>query len=237
MFDLNQEITKWRNNLTQSETLVKSDVDELESHLREEIESLKSAKLSGEEAFMIAAHRLGSPERLADEFAKIGWDSALRRRLSWMITGILAYLLTMQFSALLQKAFIWLASVKEVRGNSLGLGFVILASDVVLLGVVLSLCYFLWYYAQRSNRFRKWTRQLTTRLVLLTVILVLLVVELAAQIALPAITYRVLGPVQFGQAVQVFAWTQLAWSILLPVILVIMLIKLGAANSRETQTE
>jgi hypothetical protein len=237
MFDLNQEIAKWRSNLTQSETLSKSDVDELESHLREEIESLKSAKLSDEEAFMIAAHRLGSPEGLADEFAKIGWDSALRYRVSWMITGILAYLLAMQFSALLQKAFIWLASVKEIRGNSLGLGFVVLASNVVLLGVVLSLCYFLWYYAQRSNRFRKWTRQLTTRPILLFIILVFLVVELAAQIALPVVAYRVLGSSQYGQAAQVFAWTRLAWSILLPVILVVALIKLGAANSRESQTE
>ena len=235
MFDLNREMTVWRNNLNQSETLSQTDVDELESHLREEIESLKSAKLSDEEAFMIAAHRLGSPEKLADEFAKIDQGGALRQRLSWMIIGILGYLLAMQFIAFTGTAFVWLAGFKEVRGYSLG--FVALACDVVLLGVVLSLCYFLWCYAQRSNRFRKWTRQLTTRLILLITLLVFLVVELASGIALPVMAFRVLGPSRYGQAVQVFAWTRLAWSIFVPVILVIVLLKLAASSSRGIEAE
>jgi len=38
MFDLNEQIIKWRSNLAQSQTLGSSDIDELESHLREEIE-------------------------------------------------------------------------------------------------------------------------------------------------------------------------------------------------------
>jgi len=235
MFDLNKQIGKWRSNLAASQTLEISDIDELESHLREEIESLKHAKLSDKEAFMIAAHRLGSPERLADEFAKIGWDSALRYRVSWMITGILAYLLATHFSVLLQKAFIWFVSVRGIQGY--GLGVVALAVNIVLLGAVLFLCCFLWRRALRSDRFIKWTRQLATRRIFLVTILVFLVVESASQIVLPVMTYRVLGPAQYGQAAQVFAWTRLAWSIMLPVILVIVLIKLCASGSRETETE
>ena len=47
MFDINEQIKKWRCALAQSEAFSKSDVDELESHLREEIERLIALKLSG----------------------------------------------------------------------------------------------------------------------------------------------------------------------------------------------
>ena len=56
MFDINEQIIKWRSNLAQSETLAGSDIDELENHLREEIEDLTDLKLSSEEAFLIATH-------------------------------------------------------------------------------------------------------------------------------------------------------------------------------------
>ena len=63
MFNLNEKIIKWRSNLAQSETLAVSDLDELENHLREEIEQLTTLKLSDEEAFLVASHRLGSRPR------------------------------------------------------------------------------------------------------------------------------------------------------------------------------
>ncbi len=235
MFDLNQEIAVWRKNLVQCQTVGNSSLDELESHLREEIESLKQSRLSVEEAFLLAAHRLGSPAGLAREFAKVNWGFVLRHRLSWMITGILAYLLATQFIAFAEKALIWLASSRGVRGY--GLGFVALASNVALLGVVLSLCCFLWHRALRSSRFRKWTRQFTTRLILLVMVLAFLVIESTSRIALPVVAFRVLGPAQYGQTAQVFAWTQLAWSIFLPVVLVLVLIRLGASSEHDVETE
>lgn len=234
MFDLNQEITTWRENLAKSGTLPKLDVDELESHLREEIESLKESKLSAEEAFLVATHRLGSPPGIAREFAKINWDSVLRHRLSWMIIGILAYLFAAHSITSGEKALIWLASVRGVR--SYGLGVVALVSNVALLGAVLSLSYFLWCYALRSSRFRKWTRQLTTRLILLVAFLAFLVVISAMRAALPVMAVRVSDSMEYARVTQVFAWTRLAWSILLPMILVTVLIKLGASNAREAET-
>ncbi len=46
MFDLNEQITKWRTTLAESEKCSKPDIDELETHLREEIEHLTPAGLS-----------------------------------------------------------------------------------------------------------------------------------------------------------------------------------------------
>jgi hypothetical protein len=36
MFDLNYAISSWRMNLSEKQTCAKSDIDEMESHLREE---------------------------------------------------------------------------------------------------------------------------------------------------------------------------------------------------------
>ena len=64
MFDLNERINEWRRSLSQSAALNEQDLKELESHLREEIENLTDSELSAEEAFLIAAHRLGPEGRL-----------------------------------------------------------------------------------------------------------------------------------------------------------------------------
>ena len=93
MLDLNEQINKWRGNLAQSQTLDSSDIDELESHLREEIENLIDLKLSDEEAFLIATHRLGSTESLAEEYEKINRGVKFRHRLFWIATGVLGYFL------------------------------------------------------------------------------------------------------------------------------------------------
>ena len=53
MFDLNLEIDKWRRNMSQLEGVCGVDVDELESHLHEEIEHLKKVGLAEQEAFWV----------------------------------------------------------------------------------------------------------------------------------------------------------------------------------------
>lgn len=98
MFDLNQAIVQWRAALAAQPNLRNSDADELEDHLREEIAGLTAGGLSEEEAFFVAARRLGTPQDLSGEFAIA--DPVQRRtfRLSWMIIGALAL------------AFLWLAA-------------------------------------------------------------------------------------------------------------------------------
>lgn len=97
MFDLNSAISQWRRAMGDEPGIQNGDLDELEDHLREEIEVLKTSGLNEEEAFLIAARRLGKPEDLSGEFAIA--DPRRRRsfRLSWMMTGALALV------------FLWLA--------------------------------------------------------------------------------------------------------------------------------
>ena len=62
--DMNQLIQKWRSNLEQSEHLNADRIDELESHLRDEIDALKTDLLNSEEKVLVACHRLGSVNTL-----------------------------------------------------------------------------------------------------------------------------------------------------------------------------
>ena len=113
MFDLNEKINLWRRNLAQPQTLSGSDIDELESHLREETENLTALNLSDDEAFLVATHRLGQPHSISEEFAKVNASVLWRKRFfragaiifAWLIFSIcwfrflicLAYLSRLNF--------------------------------------------------------------------------------------------------------------------------------------------
>ena len=91
MFDLNKQIEAWRAALSQAESMRGQDVDELEAHLRDAVEKLRTAGLSDEEAFLIAARRLGTHDGLATEFGKINGQLVGWRRLWWMLLGFLVF--------------------------------------------------------------------------------------------------------------------------------------------------
>ena len=231
MFDLNEQIIKWRSNLAQSQTLGSSDIDELESHLREEIENLTSLKLSDEEAFWIANHRLGSTDSLAGEYAKINRSSIFRRRLSLIITGILAYLLATYFAIAASKGCIWLAATGGIRGYELGIiGFV---SQILTLVATFFFGYFICKVILHRPGFRKQINQLTTRLILLTSLLVFLIIITVSRIFFPVMSVRIMSAQEYGQVARALAYTKLLWSVLLPVLLVMLLIKLRKSDLHE----
>ena len=132
MFDLNEKISMWRSNLAQSETLGSSDIDELESHLYEEIENLTTLKLSDEEAFLVATYRLGDTARLSDEYAKINRGKSFRQNVSWMITGILTYQLATHFATAVSKNCVILAANSGITGYR-SLGFIGFGSQILIL--------------------------------------------------------------------------------------------------------
>jgi hypothetical protein len=75
-------------------------LEELESHLCEEVESLIGEGRGASEAFETAVHRLGGRELLAAEFAKTTGDGR-DRRLKLMVLGLtgIAYLAPLLLSA------------------------------------------------------------------------------------------------------------------------------------------
>ena len=88
MFNLEQHIDDWRQQLLQRESVAQTEVDELESHLRESIDEL-SSNVEPDEAFLLATRRVGSPDAIALEFSKINGARTWCRRTQWMLAGYL----------------------------------------------------------------------------------------------------------------------------------------------------
>jgi hypothetical protein len=86
-FNLNTAIQRWRNDLGQSPSIRAENLDELETHLRDSVTAFRKAALSEEEAFLIAARRLGGAPALEREFAKVNGREVWLNRLLWMLVG------------------------------------------------------------------------------------------------------------------------------------------------------
>ncbi len=69
--DLDTRIDTWRAALLRNRAVSAPDVDELESHLRDQIADLGQAGLNEEEAFLIAVKRLGEVDPLTSEYARV----------------------------------------------------------------------------------------------------------------------------------------------------------------------
>ncbi len=232
MFDLNEEILKWRNSLAQSEPLGGSDVDELESHLREQIECLASLNLSEEESLWIARRRLGSAGDLAGEFAKINKSAILKSRLFWMTAGALAYILSIQSGAVGARLGVLLAAFGGLRGP--GLGIVHVTSQITVLVAALYLCYRVCRKICDSPGFSRWADSMTERIVLfagLAVFVVMLATVRGSAVGVPGF----IGVEDCARVVIVRAYTQLALSLLLPVVMVVMMILLCRSNSNKIE--
>lgn len=66
---LEERISEWRAQLNQRRALHSVDVEELEDHLRAQIEILREAGLDGDEAFLVGVKRMGDLDSLSREFA------------------------------------------------------------------------------------------------------------------------------------------------------------------------
>jgi hypothetical protein len=67
---LEEQIGQWRTYLGRRRAIHPADVEELEDHLRDQIESLVDAGLSPDEAFLVAVKRMGAQDAIANEFAR-----------------------------------------------------------------------------------------------------------------------------------------------------------------------
>ena len=64
------QISTWRSYLTRGAAMTPTDADELEGHLRDQIDSLEASGLSADEAFLVAVKRMGALDAVSREFAR-----------------------------------------------------------------------------------------------------------------------------------------------------------------------
>jgi hypothetical protein len=183
-FDLNRAIADWRHQLGQSPAYRADDLEEMESHLRDALEQLRTAGLTEEEAFLVATRRVGAPRVLEAEFAKINGRSVWLDRLLWMLVGVQAWMLT----GALASTFSWLTGwfvftyfqgsgwlPRKLDGSILSIPMLLVS--VINLLAIAAFCVLCWRYARRIGpRLPELLRQpgwLVRRLVVLCVAILL----------------------------------------------------------------
>ncbi|UFU08267.1 permease prefix domain 1-containing protein [Ruania halotolerans] len=67
---LNTHIDIWRGHLLRRQAIAADDVDEMEDHLRSQVNDLVQAGLTEDEAFLIAVKRIGNLDAVSAEFAR-----------------------------------------------------------------------------------------------------------------------------------------------------------------------
>ena len=99
MFNLEQAITEWRRQMATGGVKAPVPLDELESHLRDEVEQQVLSGSSEERAFEIALQRIGRAEALKREFKKVNETTERKhmKRTILISAGIMGILAGMAF--------------------------------------------------------------------------------------------------------------------------------------------
>ena len=111
-FDLNHAIQQWRADLAQSAAFRGENLDELETHLRDSVAAWQARDLSAEEAFYIAAKRVGSGAVLVKEFGKVNVTNIWVERCLWA-------LIAMQTWTVIQTVFVAIGTFFQLNSRSL----------------------------------------------------------------------------------------------------------------------
>ena len=94
MFDLEQSIAVWRKQMLAAGIQSPVPLAELEVHLREEIERQVKSGLGRQNAFEMAAEKIGRPRELKTEFRKISVPVVIRIvKLAGIACGVVGSLL------------------------------------------------------------------------------------------------------------------------------------------------
>ncbi len=234
MSDVEKWIEQWRTELAQSQAVGASDIDELESHLREESGRLQELGLSEAEAFLVARHRLGDVGGLAQEFRKVNGDWRPLERLSWMALGAFAYLLGGYVVSGVCQGGVVAAACFGLRGYSLGvLGLALkVATATSLLALV-------WVACRRWDRMKSevgWPAFSRRRLGLLCGALVITDLALiAGQLLFRLAAARTLSAAEFGRMAIVSAYAGLIWTFLAPILAAVLVIVFRAHALRRRE--
>jgi hypothetical protein len=86
IFSLDKAITQWQQNLHDG-SLTADDIAELTQHLQDELDGLLANKLTEEEAWLVATHRMGQPADINTEFSKVNPDFFASRNLLMLFWG------------------------------------------------------------------------------------------------------------------------------------------------------
>lgn len=146
MLDHEKRINQWRTTILASQKLPPEVADELEDHLRAELDDLGKLNIAEDEQFMLARHRMGDITVLENEFGKLDHHKRWLMQLIVMLGGYI--LLTLLFQ-LVQVIAVTIGSAKVLTEISQPLGAQVYSISSMMLLALFS--YGVWKLAQKRS--------------------------------------------------------------------------------------
>ena len=238
MFDLDAQRRAWRDALLGENALGPDEVDELEDQLLSELETLTPLGLSEEEAFWVAAKRVGDHSALATEFGKVNCKAVWSKRAQWMLAGYLAVTL---LAALIEASSNGAAILVASFSNDASVTAVTHIGTSVLLFVLI--LFLVVTYVRREPVSRDWIRRSLERarrnvaLSAVAATVVVLLLWFLGVVSQNVLTHRLIYTLSMGVEMSNYgsfsiytAYFRLLVSALLPPAVIVAILRLQAAR-------
>jgi hypothetical protein len=191
------------------------------------VDSLILAGLNVEEAFMVSSHRIGDNESVGQEFAKVNPKVAWRRRAFWMFFGILVSMLVSGIAGICSTASATLMTWLNVDAYFSGV-----LTSLVNIGVFVVILFTVVFGLSLFSRALK--GKLSVSMALILCVISIFVLK-GLSIGFNIIRFRFLDPETIGKIALASNYTQLAWAILWPIILVALLFMLWSSRPQKVR--
>jgi len=152
-FNLKQNIDIWKSELSQNSYMTSDNINELESHLQDEIHELLKLGLSHEESLLIAKNRIGGIEKLTTEYSKVNNEVYFRNTITPYLKGILFFLAYISIAELLTNSSILIAYKIGLNEDYLNL----ISIELLILLTFILLIFFYKKYKNGNFNMRKLT--------------------------------------------------------------------------------
>ena len=131
-FDLDKAIASWRRTMAYNRAFTDDDLDELEQHVRDQVDGLRAQGLAKQEAFRQTMREMGDYSTAEAEYRKVYWGKRRRRRqllseLTWRFSMLTNYLKVALRTLLRQKGYTFI----NIAGLTMGLACCILIFQFV----------------------------------------------------------------------------------------------------------
>jgi hypothetical protein len=231
MFQLNKSLEDWRRKLTNSNSLTKSDVDELESHLLDEIDALKEKGLTEEESFFVACGRIGSTDLLSNEFSKVNFNFIWLKKFLWLLSGYLIISFSQQLSGTLS-CFLT-ATVSEITTlSSNGMTYLNLALNIIFSTLLLCLLFLPKYMLISSFQSKFNSLLVHKKWLLIIVFLLFIFMNTIGFTLLKGLLVRIIMTSQYGYLIAGEVGFTVIWSVILCLLFVILSFKSYGEQSK-----
>jgi hypothetical protein len=225
----------WCNTIAENEALTAEDISELEDHLQADFLRLKETGLCDQDAFWLAAKRLGETDTICSEFRKVNGTSLWTRRVQWMIIGYLAVSLLNVSINMISK----LAATIAALFASGWISFIVYgAAQIALLFGMVYIVYNLLFGTESflnvlANGFH--FVKLKPKGLLLIAFSGMILLSVGSKFFMSVVRSHMLDPYQYGSYAYGETILNIVFSILVPALLISLIFK-SQRNPRKLQS-